>query len=77
MELGLHENLDQTKPCKPLSGTPIKKQNTWNRSLSILANLFKMVKAFNVFFLKDWKTIEVTKWQKAGDRITWVDHIQV
>ena len=25
MELGLHQNLDQTKPCKPLNGTPIKK----------------------------------------------------
>ena len=23
MELGLHQNLDQTKPCKPLNGTPI------------------------------------------------------
>ena len=30
-----------------------------------------------MFFFKGLKTIEVTEWQKAGDWITWVDHIQV
>lgn len=55
MELGHHQTLDHIKPCKPLNGTPIITEY-----LSVLANFFKTVKVFDVFFLKDRKTIEVT-----------------